>query len=82
VLRQRIKVASLSAMCRMVESGLGVGVMPRGAMRHLARRGQVRAITLTDDWARRGLLLYARSFDGLSVAARRFADHLAPADDV
>ena len=82
VIRQRIKVASLSALCRMVESGLGVGVMPHGVLRELSRRGQLHAVALTDAWAVRELQIYAKRFDALSPPALRFLRHCtAPADN-
>ncbi|MFP5473016.1 MAG: LysR substrate-binding domain-containing protein, partial [Gammaproteobacteria bacterium] len=78
VLRRHIEVDSLSALCRMVEAGLGVGVMPEGAFRALAEGTPLRAVPLTDVWARRELRLYAQRFDGLPAVAQRFADHVAP----
>lgn len=78
VLRRHIEVDSLSALCRMVEAGLGVGVMPEGAFRALAEGTPLRAVPLTDGWARRELRLYAQRFDDLPAVAQRFADHVAP----
>lgn len=78
VLRRHIEVDSLSAMCRMVEAGLGIGVMPEGAFRALGEAAQLRAIALNDGWAQRALQLYALRFDALPAAAQRFADQLAP----
>ena len=75
VIRQRIKVASLSALCRMVEGGLGIAVMPQGVLHAQARRGQLRGVQLTDAWAVRELRVYAKHFDALSPAALRFLAH-------
>jgi DNA-binding transcriptional LysR family regulator len=74
----RLRVQELDAVCAMVVRGLGLGIVPqrvadrwvRGAARPL------RAVRLTDAWARRRLLLVARSFDDLSPAGRRLARHL------
>lgn len=78
VLGRRMEVDSLSAMCRMVESGLGLGVMPEGAFRALGEATTLRAVALTDAWADRELNLYARRFADLPAAAQRFADHVTP----
>jgi len=78
VLARRMEVDSLSALCRMVESGLGLGVMPEGAFRALGEATQLRAVALTDAWADRELNLYALRFADLPVAAQRFADHVTP----
>lgn len=76
LLRQRIKVASLSALCRMVECGLGIGVIPRGALLQIAKKGKLQVVALSDTWARRDQRVYATSFDTMPIAARRFANHL------
>ena len=62
----------------MVESGLGLGVMPEGAFRALGEATTLRAVALTDAWADRELNLYARRFADLPAAAQRFADHVTP----
>lgn len=77
MLRQRIEVDSLSAMCRMIECGLGVGVMPEGAYRTLGEARKLHAVPLTDPWAERSLNLYAVRFDDLPAPARRFVAALA-----
>lgn len=76
VLRQRIKVASLSALCRMVECGLGIGVIPRGALQQIAKEGRLQVVALSDPWAQREQMVYATNFDTVPIAARRFANHL------
>lgn len=78
ILRQRIKVSSLSALCRMVESGLGIGILPKGVVKTLAMKGELKSLTLTDDWACRELFVCARRFANLSVAAKQFLAQLVP----
>ena len=78
MLRQRIEVDSLSAMCRMIECGLGVGVMPEGAYQRLGEARALHAVPLTDAWAERSLKLYASSFADLPAPARHFAQALMP----
>ena len=76
MLRQRIEVDSLSAMCRMIECGLGVGVMPEGAYQRLGEARHLHAIALSDAWAERSLNLYATRFADLPAPARHFATAL------
>lgn len=78
VLHQRVEVNSLSAMCRMIECGMGIGVMPLGAFHSLGSAG-LHTATLTDPWAVRTLNLYATRFAALAGPARRLAEHLAVA---
>jgi len=76
ILKQRIKVASLSALCRMIESRLGIGIMPKGVLNQMPHLNLVHAISLTDNWATRDLYIYAKQFDMLPYAAKRFVDFL------
>ena len=79
VLRQRVEVNSLSAMCRMIECGMGIGVMAGGAFEALGKTG-LATIPLTDPWAFRALNLYAADFSLLPAPARRLADALTTGD--
>jgi DNA-binding transcriptional LysR family regulator len=78
--RLRIRVTGLDAMCRMIDNGLGIGVMPRQAF-EMMRGGigqRLVAVPLTDAWARREIKLVARDFSTLPVAARTLVHHLIP----
>ena len=81
-IKLRIHVTGLDAMCRMIENGLGIGVMPARAfqlMQNSIGRDMV-AIALNDSWAAREIRLVARDFSTLPVAARTLVNHLqAPA---
>ena len=78
-IKLRIHVTGLDAMCRMIQNGLGVGVMPRRAFELLHGVGNLRAITLTDVWATRKIDLVARDFSTLPVTARLLVKHLTAA---
>ena len=75
-IRLRIRVTGLDAMCRMIDNGLGVGVMPQRAFTLMSGAGALRAVPLTDPWATRAIELVARDFDTLPVTARALVDHL------
>ena len=77
-IKLRIHVTGLDAMCRMIENGLGIGVMPNRAF-ELMRGGVGRRLTsvaLADAWAQREIRLVARDFSTLPVAARTLVSHL------
>lgn len=76
-LRQRIQVTGLDAMCRMIDNGLGVGLLPDRAFALMHGVGRLAAVPLQDAWAHRDLRLVARDFDALPVTARLLAEHLA-----
>ncbi|MBS0455492.1 MAG: LysR family transcriptional regulator [Proteobacteria bacterium] len=74
----RIHVTGLDAMCRMIENGLGIGVMPLRAF-ELMKGGiasRLKSIALNDAWATRQIQLVARDFSTLPVAARTLVSHL------
>ncbi|MFC4621034.1 LysR family transcriptional regulator [Comamonas nitrativorans] len=75
-LRQRIQVTSLDAMCRMIDNGLGVGLIPHRAFELMHGVGRLRSVPLTDAWAQRTLSLVARDFDALPVTSRLLVEHL------
>ena len=75
-LRQRIQVTGLDAMCRMIDNGLGVGVLPDQAFALMRGVGQLQSVALQDAWAARELRLVARDFGALPATARLLVDHL------
>lgn len=77
-LRVRIHVRSFDAMCQMVAAGLGVAVLPEGAVQpHLQSMGLAR-IPLADAWAERALLIGVRDLAALPRPVRLLLDHLVP----
>jgi DNA-binding transcriptional LysR family regulator len=75
-LQLRIQVTSLDAMCRMIDNGLGVGVMPDRAFELVGSVGDLVALPLLDAWAKRDLLLVARDFETLPAPAKLLVEHL------
>ncbi|MGH8821251.1 MAG: LysR family transcriptional regulator [Rhodoferax sp.] len=75
-IRLRIRVTGLDAMCRMIDNGLGVGVMPQRAFELMRGVGDLACVPLTDPWALRRIDLVARDFSSLPVTARLLVEHL------
>ena len=76
-LRVRIQVRSFEAICRMIHTGLGIGVLPEQAVRTYLPGMAVRAVAIEDAWALRELNICVRQYDSLSLIARQMVDHLA-----
>lgn len=74
-LRSRVEVASYDALCRMVECGVGIGILPAGIAENYRLSG-ARALDLDEPWADRELSICVRRLDALSPSARLFFDHL------
>lgn len=75
-IRLRIRVTGLDAMCRMIDNGLGVGILPARAFELMNGTQRLRAVPLADAWAQREISLIARDFDSLPVTARTLVEHL------
>ncbi|MDP3137938.1 MAG: LysR substrate-binding domain-containing protein, partial [Burkholderiaceae bacterium] len=78
-IRLRIHVTGLDAMCRMIDNGLGIGVMPQRAFELMHGVGDLESVALSDSWAERQLQLVARDFSTLPRTARLLVDHLTAA---
>jgi DNA-binding transcriptional LysR family regulator len=69
-------VTSFDALSLMVEAEMGIAVMPRAIAERYSQLGKICAITLHETWAQRELRICIRSNASLSVATRRFVEHL------
>jgi len=72
----RVQVRSFEAVCRAVEARLGVGVLPLAAARSFAPAMQLRVLPLSDDWARRSMLLAMRAQPPRQTPLGQLAAHL------
>ncbi|MDQ0473405.1 LysR substrate-binding domain-containing protein [Labrys wisconsinensis] len=75
-LRLRVQLRSFDAVCRMVEAGVGIGIVPETTARRAARTMAIAVLPLTDPWALRDLRLCLRSRAALSASARLLVEHL------
>ena len=79
VLRQRVKVGSFDAVCRMIQAGFGIGVLPRVAAQNFERSMGLRLIDLKDSWAKRQMLVCTRPVHQLSPLTIKLREILAGA---
>jgi DNA-binding transcriptional LysR family regulator len=75
-LKLRVRLGGFEAVCRMVESGVGVAIVPEAAARRSAETGAIRSVPLSDAWALRHLTLCARSVSALPAHAQQLVHHL------
>ncbi|NDI87623.1 LysR family transcriptional regulator [Undibacterium crateris] len=75
-LRLRIQVSSFDGMCGMIAAGLGIGVLPDGAIPLTFPANGLRSIPLTDLWAQRTLWLGVKSESALVPEAFKLLTHL------
>jgi len=74
--RLRVRLRSFDGVCRMVEAGVGVGIVPETTARSAAKTLAIQSIPLADEWAVRELRLCVRDLAALTPHARRLVDHL------
>lgn len=75
-LRLRVQLRSFDAVCRLVECGVGVGIVPETTARRVARTMSLGIVELTDDWARRDLTICVRDLSQLAPYARELVKSL------
>jgi DNA-binding transcriptional LysR family regulator len=76
----RIQVNSFDALCLMVEAGLGIGIVPKGAAKPYFKGLRIRSINLDEPWANRDLKICIRSLEALPAAAKLLVEHLRKND--
>ncbi|GAB5094775.1 LysR family transcriptional regulator [Caballeronia sp. LP006] len=75
-LRLRIHVPGFDAVCRMVQAGMGVGVLPHRVFEAMGRQLGLAAVALDEEWAARSLVIVVRDTGALSPVSRLLFDHL------
>lgn len=75
-LRLRIQVKSFEAVCKLVQAGMGIGMLPEVAARDFAPIMGLRLVALTDDWADRIMFVCVRDYDALPTIPRKLVELL------
>jgi DNA-binding transcriptional LysR family regulator len=75
-LRLRVQLRSFDAVCRMVEVGVGIGIVPETTAARAAATLALAPVRLTDSWAPRDLTIACRAVGELTPIARRLVEHL------
>ena len=77
-LRLRVQVKSFDVVARMIQAGLGIGILPEDAAKAFAKSMGLRLVRLTDAWATRRMFVAIRQGAALPAPARQLVDHLVP----
>ncbi|MCW2243702.1 LysR family transcriptional regulator [Azospirillum canadense] len=75
-LKLRVRVRGFDAICRMVERGVGLAVIPESSARRCRRFAKIRAVRLTDAWAVRRLYVCVRRMIDLPIHVRLMVECL------
>ncbi|TRO32655.1 LysR family transcriptional regulator [Pseudomonas sp. ALS1131] len=72
----RIQVSSFEAICRMIEGGVGIGIIPESAARRHSRTMQLAILQLDEAWAVRERSMLVRELDALPGSVRALIERL------
>lgn len=75
-MRLRVRLPGFDALCRVVQSGIGIAVVSHTAAARNAKPMGLRTVPLVDPWARRRLRLCVKAEPALPVPARALLQHL------
>jgi DNA-binding transcriptional LysR family regulator len=75
-LKMRVRLNNFDSVARMVESGVGLAVLPEGAARRFRRSMAIRIVPLSDGWAARHFTVCIRKSRSLSPHAKQLLEHL------
>jgi len=76
-LRLRMQLKGFDVVARMIQAGLGIGILPEAVARTFARSMKLRLVPLTDPWARRRMWICVKDYTTLPASARQLVDHLS-----
>jgi DNA-binding transcriptional LysR family regulator len=75
-LKVRVRLNGFDTICRMVESGIGLAVLPETAARRSQHSMEIQIVSLTDKWALRRHSICVRDFASLSAHAKQLVECL------
>ncbi|CAG9274447.1 LysR substrate-binding domain-containing protein [Paraburkholderia unamae] len=75
-LPMRIQLASYEAICRMIESGVGIGIIPESAAVRHRKTMRLVTVPLEEPWAIRERSLLVRELDGMPGCVRDLMETL------
>jgi DNA-binding transcriptional LysR family regulator len=77
-LKLRVRLNGFDAMCRMVERGIGLAILPETAGRRCRQSMAIEVISITDTWALRHHRICVRSLRSMPAHAQRLVRCLNP----
>ncbi|MFS2156127.1 LysR family transcriptional regulator [Pseudomonas sp. Pseusp122] len=77
ILKVRIQVSSFDGICRMINAGLGIGILPIGSVHPELLESKLRAIPLDGPWASRTLYVGVADAARLSPEAANLYSYLS-----
>jgi DNA-binding transcriptional LysR family regulator len=76
IMKVRARVRGFDAVCRMVETGVGIAIVPEASAKRSKRSMRIDTAKLQDSWANRRLAICVRDLHSLPLGARQLVEHL------
>ena len=80
-LEQRVQASSFDAMCRLVQTRLGITLLPQAVLAPHEQARRLRVLNLDEDWALRRMVIVVRDADAVGHIAASLIAHLQQAAD-
>ncbi|HEY4074853.1 MAG TPA: LysR family transcriptional regulator [Herbaspirillum sp.] len=74
--RYRVRLRSFDAICRMVEAGVGIAIVPETAAKRCQRSMRIQRKLLSDAWATRTLNICVRRWDELPSYTKQLIEEI------
>jgi DNA-binding transcriptional LysR family regulator len=75
-LQIRVRVTGFDDVCRMVEAGAGIGIVPEASAARCRPGMHIAVVSLSDPWASRRIAICVRRLSSLPAGAQRLVAHL------
>jgi len=75
-LRLRVQVKSFEAVCKLVQAGMGIGVLPEAAALDFAPVMKLRLVRIAEAWAQRRMHVCVRDLEGLPAVGRKLVEQM------
>ena len=75
-IKTKMQVTTHGALCRVVQAGMGIGILPKYSAVPYSKLLNIRCLRTTDGWAYHHLSLCTRKVETLSMSARLLLAHL------
>ena len=75
-IERRVQASNFDTMCRLVQTRLGITMLPEGVLAPHVEAGRIRMLRLDESWALRQMVLVVRDPDRLGPITRTLIEHL------
>ena len=75
-IKKKVETVSFEGVRGMVEAGLGIAVLPTGAIKPYLKSSKLKIIKIDEDWANRSIKIAIKNDDSIGKAGALLLDHL------